>query len=148
MRSHLTETSPATRWQYYLQLTAVEPAFKELQNDLSLRPIYHQLDQRIEAHLFVAFSAYCLQVTLQNQARSLAPGLTARAILEKLSTIQRVDVHLPATDGRQFVLPRYTQPNADQRLLLQRLKLTLPEPSPPRIQANQRLANTTTANSL
>ena len=148
LRSNLTETSPATLWQYYIQLTEVEQAFKELKNDLGLRPIYHQLDHRIEAHIFVAFIAYCLQVTLKNQARSLAPGLTARAILEKLSTIQMVDVHLPATDGRQFVLPRYTQPDADQRLLLQRLKLTLPEQPPPRIQANQLPANTTTANSL
>ena len=105
LRSNLIETSPATLWQYYLQLTEVEQAFKELKNDLGLRPIYHQLDHRIEAHLFVAFIAYCLQVTLKNQARSLAPGLTARAILEKLSTIQMVDVHLPATTGRQFVLP-------------------------------------------
>jgi hypothetical protein len=148
LRSNLTETNPATLWQYYLQLTEVEQAFKELKNDLGLRPIHHQLDHRIEAHIFVAFIAYCLQVTLKNQARSLAPGLTARAILEKLSTIQMVDVHLPATDGRQFVLPRYTQPDADQRLLLQRLKLTLPEQPPPRIQATHVPANTTTANSL
>ena len=148
LRSNLTEPSPATLWQYYLQLTAVEQAFKELKNDLGLRPIYHQLDHRIEAPSFVAFIAYCLQVTLKNQARPLAPGLTARAMLDKLSTIQRVDVQLPATDRRQFVLPRYTQPDADQRLLLQRLKLTLPEQPPPRIQANQLPANTTTANSL
>lgn len=148
LRSNLTATNPATLWQYYIQLTEVEQAFKELKNDLGLRPIYHQLDHRIEAHIFVAFIAYGLVVTLKNQARSLAPGLTARAILEKLSTIQMVDVHLPATDGRQFILPRYTQPDADQRLLLQRLKLTLPDQPPPRIQATQVPAKTATANSL
>ena len=115
---------------------------------LGARPYLGFLFRCYSDPIFVAFIAYCLQVTLKNQARSLAPGLTARAILEKLSTIQMVDVHLPATDGRQFVLPRYTQPDADQRLLLQRLKLTLPEQPPPRIQANQLPANTTTANSL
>ena len=148
LRPNLTETSPATLWQRYIQLTEIEQAFKELKNDLGLRPIHHQLDHRIEAHIFVAFIAYCLQVTLKNQARTLAPGLTARAILEKLSTIQMVDVHLPTTDGREFVLSRYTQPDADQQLLIKCLKLTLPKRPPPRIQANQLPANTASANSL
>jgi len=133
LRSNLTATDPATLWQYYLQLTEIEQAFKELKSDLSLRPIYHQLDHRIEAHIFVAFIAYCLQVTLKCQARQLAPGLTPRAILEKLSAIQMVDVHLPTTDGRHLILPRYTQPDPDQQLLLQRLKLALPQQLPPRI---------------
>lgn len=135
LRSNLTATDPAMLWQYYLQLTEIEQAFKELKGDLSLRPIYHQLDHRIEAHLFVAFIAYCLQVTLKFQARQLAPGLTPRAILEKLSPIQMVDVHLPTTDGRHLILPRYTQPNPDQQLLLQRLKLVLPQQPPPRIRS-------------
>ena len=148
LRSNLTETSPATLWQYYIQLTEIEQAFKELKSDLSLRPIYHQLDHRIDAHIFVAFIAYCLQVTLKCQARHLAPGLTPRAILEKLSAIQMVDVHLPATDGRLLVLPRYTQPDADQQLLLQRLKLTLPQQPPPRIRANHPAASTASAKPL
>jgi transposase len=135
LRSNLTATDPAMLWQYYLQLTEIEQAFKELKGDLSLRPIYHQLDHRIEAHIFVAFIAYCLQVTLKFQARQLAPGLTPRAILEKLSAIQMVDVHLPTTDGRHLILPRYTQPNPDQQLLLQRLKLVLPQQPPPRIRS-------------
>jgi transposase len=132
LRSNLTATDPAMLWQYYIQLTEIEQAFKELKSDLSLRPIYHQLDHRIEAHIFVAFIAYCLQVTLKLQARQLAPGLTPRAILEKLSAIQMVDVHLPTTDGRHLILPRYTQPDPDQQLLLQRLKLILPQQPPPR----------------
>ncbi len=148
LRSNLTEANPATLWQYYIQLTEIEQAFKELKHDLSIRPIYHQLDHRIDAHLFVAFIAYCLQVTLKFQARQLAPGLTPRAILEKLSAIQMVDVHLPTTDGRQLVLPRYTQPDPDQQLLLQRLKLTLPQQPPPRIRANQPPAITTSAKPL
>ena len=148
LRSNLTETDPATLWQHYIQLTEIEQTFKELKSDLSLRPIYHQLDHRIEAHIFVAFIAYCLQVALKCQARSLAPGLTPRAILEKLSAMQMVDVYLPTTDGRQFVLPRYTQPDPDQQLLLQRLKLPLPQQPPPRIRANPTSSATASAKAV
>jgi transposase len=136
LRSNLTTTDPATLWQYYIQLTEIEQAFKELKSDLRLRPIYHQLDQRIEAHIFVAFIAYGLLVTLKSQARPLAPGLTPRAVLEKLAAIQMVDVHLPTTDGRHLILSRYTQPDSDQQLLLQRLKLILPQQPPPRIRSS------------
>ncbi len=135
LRSNLSGDDPAQLWQYYLQLVEVEQAFKELKGDLAIRPIYHQTDERIEAHIFVAFVAYCLQVTLKQQLRGLAPGLTPRAVLEKLSAIQMVDVHLPTTDGRHLVLPRYTQPDGDQKLLLQQLKLRLPDQPPPRITA-------------
>ena len=133
LRSHLTAESPALMWQHDLQLTEIEQAFKELKGDLSIRPIYHQKDSRIEAHLLVAFIAYCLQVTLKHRLRALAPGLTPRAVLEKLAAIQMVDVHLPTTDGRYLVLPRYTQPNKDQQVLLSQLKLKLPDQPPPRI---------------
>lgn len=133
LRSNLSAESPALMWQHYLQLTEIEQAFKELKGDLSIRPIYHQKDSRIEAHLFVAFIAYCLQVTLKHRLRALAPGLTPRAVLEKLAAIQMVDVHLPTTDGRYLVLPRYTQPNKDQQVLLSQLKLNLPDQPPPRI---------------
>ena len=135
LRSNLSGEDPAQLWQYYLQLVEVEQAFKELKGDLAIRPIYHQNDERIEAHIFVAFVAYCLQVTLKQRLRGLAPGLTPRAVLEKLSAIQMVDVHLPTTDGRHLVLPRYTQPDGDQKLLLQQLKLRLPDQPPPRITA-------------
>ncbi|MAG98385.1 MAG: IS1634 family transposase [Alphaproteobacteria bacterium] len=133
LRTNLRGEDPAELWRTYIQLTEIEQAFKELKGDLAIRPIHHQLDQRIEAHIFVAFVAYCLQVTLKNRLRALAPGLTPRAVLEKLSAIQMVDVHLPTTDGRQIVLSRYTQPEKDQQLLLQQLKLTLPPQPPPRI---------------
>jgi hypothetical protein len=98
-----------------------------------VRPIFHQIDERIEAHIFVAFVAYCLMVTLKHQARHRAPGLTPRSILQKFSAIQMVDVHLPTTDGRHFVLSRFTQPEPDQQLLLQQLRLNLPEQPPPKI---------------
>jgi transposase len=133
LRTNLSDKDPARLWRYYIQLTEIEQAFKELKGDLAIRPVYHQLDHRIEAHIFVAFVAYCLQVTLKQRLRALAPGLTPRAVVEKLSTMQMVDVHLPTTDQRTIVLTRYTQPDKDQQLLLQRLKLKLPPQPPPRI---------------
>ena len=99
----------------------------------SIRPIYHQTDERIEAHILVAFLAYCLQVTLKQRLRALAPGLTSRSVLDKMAAIQMVDVHLPTTDGRTVILSRYTEPEPDQALLLQRLKISLPDQPPPRI---------------
>jgi hypothetical protein len=133
LRSNLAKQNPADLWHYYIQLTEIEQAFKELKSDLSIRPIYHQLDHRIEAHIFVAFVAYCLQVTLKYRTQALAPGLTPRAVLEKFAAIQMVDVHLPTTDGRYLVLPRYTQPEKELQLLLKKLQLTLPDQPPPKI---------------
>ncbi|MBE3046464.1 IS1634 family transposase [Candidatus Bathyarchaeota archaeon] len=137
LRSNLTQQDPAQLWKYYTQLTEVEQAFKELKGDLAIRPIYHQSDARIEAHIFVAFLAYCLQVTLKFQASQKAPGLTPRAILEKFAAQQMVDVYLPTTDGRRFILSRFTQPDQDQKLLLHQLKLTLPKQPLPRLAANR-----------
>ena len=136
LRSNLQGDPPALLWHYYIQLTEVEQAFKELKGDLSIRPIDHQLDSRIEAHIFVAFMAYCLQVTLKHRLRALAPGLTPRAVLEKMAALQMVDVHLPTTDGRHLTLSRYTQPEKDQQLLLSQLKLELPDQPPPKITSN------------
>ena len=92
-----------------------------------------QKDSRIEAHIFVAFQAYCLQVTLQQRLKALAPGLTPREVLMKLAGLQMVDVRLPTTDGRTLILSRYTQPNQDQALLLKQLRLSLPDQPVPRI---------------
>ena len=135
LRTNLTETDPAKLWEFYLQLTEVEQAFKELKGDLALRPIHHQLEPRIQAHLFVSFLAYCLQVTLKARLRRTANGLTPRAVLEKFAAVQMIDVHLPTTDGREIVMTRHTQPEKDLQLLLDQLKLTLPEQGPPKIQA-------------
>jgi len=134
LRSNITSgRSPEELWNFYIQLTHVEAAFNHLKGDLSLRPIYHQLEHRIEAHIFLCFLAYCLHVTLHRRLRDLAPGLTPRAVLEKFATLQMLDVHLPTTDQRTVVLSRYTQPEADVKLLLQRLKLELPPQPPPKI---------------
>lgn len=133
LRSNLERESPAKLWEFYIQLTEVEQAFKELKSDLAVRPIWHQKDTRIEAHIFVAFLAYCLQVSMKARLKALAAGLTPRAVLEKLAGLQMVDVYLPTTDGRQLLLRRYTEPDADQRLLLAQLKLQLPKQPPPQI---------------
>jgi transposase len=135
LRSNLSGEDPEKLWTLYVQLTHVEAAFKDLKDDLGLRPIYHQLEHRIEAHIFVAFLAYCLHVALRGQLRGLAPGLTPRAVLEKLAAMQMVDVHFPTTDGRELIFHRYTQPEKDQKLLLAQLGWELPPQSPPRITA-------------
>lgn len=137
LRTNLTESDPAKLWEYYLQLVAVEEAFKTLKGDLSIRPVFHQDEKRIEAHIFIAFLAYCLHVTLGHRLKQLAPGLTTRAVLEKFCTVQMIDVFVPTTDGRQINLTRYTQPEADLKLLLEKLKLTLPQQPPPKITARQ-----------
>jgi transposase len=134
LRSNITSgRSPEELWQFYIQLTEIEAAFKNLKDDLALRPVYHQLEHRIEAHIFISFLAYCLHVSLRRRLRDLAPGLTPRAVLEKFGTVQMLDVHLPTTDDRTVVLSRYTQPETDVQLLLQRLKLELPAQPPPKI---------------
>jgi hypothetical protein len=133
LRSNLSGEDPAILWQRYIQLTEIEAAFRNLKSDLAIRPIHHQKDPRIEAHIFVAFLAYCLYVTLQQRLRALAPGLTSRAVIEKMTAIQMIDVHLPTTDGRVLILSRYTQPEPDHQLLLQRLHLMLPAQPPPKI---------------
>jgi hypothetical protein len=135
LRTNLTEHDPAKLWTYYLQLVAVEEAFKNLKGDLAIRPIFHQDQQRIEAHIFIAFLAYCLHVTLKRRLHALAPGLTPRSVLEKFAAIQMIDVHVPTTDGRELVLTRYTDPEPELRLLLDKLKLELPAQPPPKISA-------------
>lgn len=133
LRSNLCAEDPAVLWKYYMLLVEVEEAFKTLKMDLSVRPIYHQKDRRIEAHIFVAFLAYSLQMTLKQRLKALAPGLTVRSVLEKFVSIQMIDVYLPTTDGKELLLRRYTQPDKDQLLLLSRLDLRLPEQPKPQL---------------
>ncbi len=134
LRTNITAgRGPEQLWQFYMQLSEVEGAFKNLKDDLALRPIYHQLEHRIEAHIFIAFLAYCLQVTLRRRLRELAPGLTPRSVLEKFATIQMLDVHLPTDDRRTVILSRYTHPEKDVQILLHSLKLELPAQPPPKI---------------
>jgi transposase len=133
LRTNLVAEDPAVLWDRYMQLTQIEAAFKCLKSDLGIRPIYHQLEHRVEAHIMVAFLAYCLSVTLQQKLRGHAPGLTPRAVLEKLAAIQMLDVSFPTTDGRLLVMPRYTEPEPEQAIMLHQLGLMLPQQPPPRI---------------
>jgi hypothetical protein len=142
LRSNLTGRDPAELWRFYIQLVEVEAAFKNLKDDLQLRPIYHQLEERIEAHIFVAFLAYCLHVTLRARLKPLAPGLTPRAVLDKFAAIQMLDVHFPTTDGRTLIMSRYTELTADQKLLVRQLNLDLPPQPPPRITAPRKAVRT------
>jgi transposase len=136
LRTNLVDENPAVLWDRYRQLTQIEAAFKCLKSDLGIRPIYHQREQRVEAHILVAFLAYCLIVTLKHRLQVNAPGLTPRAVLEKLATIQMLDVSFPTTDGRRLTMPRYTEPEPENALLLHHLKLKLPQQPPPRITAS------------
>jgi transposase len=137
LRTNLGAEEPERLWTFYIQLTEVEQAFKELKHDLAVRPIYHRNESRIEAHIFVAFLAYCLQVTLKAKLRALAGGITPHEALTKFKTMQLVDVRVPTTDGRELLLTRYTQPEPEQRMLLDGLRLKLPAQAPPRITTGQ-----------
>ena len=133
LRSNLTSEDPSVLWTRYVQLTQIESVFRSLKSELGIRPIYHQLERRADAHILIAFLAYCLQVTLKNRLMRYAPGLTPTAVLEKLSTIQMVEVWIPMLDGRWLMLPRHTQPEKDVQAMLDHLHLTLPSQPPPRI---------------
>src|SRR5579864_898984 len=135
LRTNLTDDDPARLWGLYLQLVSVEEAFKNLKGDLAIRPIFHQLEARIEAHIFIAFLAYCLHVTLGRRLHALAPGLMPRSAIEKFSALKMIDIEIPTTDGRNILLTRYTKPEPELRLLLDKLKLALPAQPQPRITA-------------
>jgi len=135
LRTNLTGRTPEEFWQFYMQLARVEEAFRNLKGDLAIRPIWHQLESRIEAHIFVTFLAYCLHVTLAQRLKSCAPGWTPRSALEQLKAMQMIDVKVPTSDGRWLEMARTTQPDKAQRLTLAMLKLQLPPQPPPKITA-------------
>jgi len=136
LRSNLTAEDPAVLWARYVLLTQIEAVFRSLKSELRIRPIYHQLEHRADAHILIAFLAYCLQITLKHHLMAHAPGLTPTSVMEKLATIQMIDVCIPTTDGRWLILPRYTQPDTDTKMLLHKLKIELPNQPPPRITSN------------
>jgi transposase len=135
LRTNLVAEDPTVLWDRYMQLVQIEAAFKCLKSELGIRPIYHQLEHRVEAHILIAFLAYCLTVTLKHRLQAHAPGLTPRAVLEKFSAIQMLDVWLPTTDGRYLVMPRYTEPEAELGVLLHQLRIALPKQPLPRLLA-------------
>jgi len=137
LRSNLIGEDPAVLWTRYVQLTQIEGVFRSLKSELSIRPIRHQLEKRADAHVLIAFLAYCLQVTLKNRLMMHAPGLTPAAVFEKLATILMVEVWIPLVDGRWLVMPRHTQPEKDVQAFLNQIRITLPSQPPPRIKASQ-----------
>ena len=137
LRTNLTDDDPARLWGLYLQLVSVEEAFRNLKGDLAIRPIFHQDAARIEAHIFIAFLAYCLHVTLGRRLHALAPGLTPRSAIEKFAAVQMIDLHIPTSDGRELLLTRYTEPEPELALLLDKLKFVLPAQPEPKISAAQ-----------
>ena len=107
LRTNLLETDPKVLWEYYLQLVAIEAAFKNLKDDLQVRPIFHQKQERVEAHIFVAYLAYCLHITLRAKLRQVAGGLTPRTVLEKFATMQMMDVYFPTGQpGKELLFRR------------------------------------------
>ncbi len=143
LRSNLTAEDPAVLWTRYVQLTQIESVFRCLKSELSIRPIHHQLEHRADAHVLIAFLAYCLQVTLKNRLMIHASGLTPASVFEKMATIQMVEVWIPMLDGRWLMLPRYTQPEKDVQAVLNKLDITLPSQPPPRIKSPQILPSST-----
>jgi transposase len=139
LRSNLPRQQGTQLWELYLLLAEIEAAFKNLKGDLRIRPFFHREENRIEAHIFVAFLSYCLHVTLRKKLQGLASGLTPRAVLEKFAAMEMVDVHFPTTDGRKLIFRRYTKPEKDQAILLQQLKLELPPQAPPQITVAKKL---------
>jgi transposase len=133
LRSNLTGEDPAELWRNYMNLVRIEESFRTLKGDLGLRPVFHQLDERIEAHVFISFLAYCLHVTLEKYNKKAATGLSSRSVLERMSEIQMLDVTIPATDGREVRMKRHTKPEKVHQLLLDQLGFILPAQPPPEI---------------
>jgi hypothetical protein len=133
LRSNLAGDDPAELWRNYMNLVRIEESFRTLKGDLGLRPVFHQLDGRIEAHVFISFLAYCLHVTLEKYNKKAATGLSSRSVLARMSEIQMLDVTIPATDGREVRMKRYTKPEKIHHLLLDQLGFTLPAQPPPEI---------------
>jgi hypothetical protein len=135
LRSNLTGEDPAALWQNYMNLVRIEESFRTLKSDLGLRPVHHQLDGRIEAHIFISFLSYCLYITLEKYNQAKATGLSARSVLARFAEIQMLDVRIPTTDGREIHMKRHTKPEKLHQLLLNQLGLTLPAQPPPEIKA-------------
>ena len=141
LRTNLQAGTAEELWSRYMQLTEAEASFRALKSELSIRPLFHQLEPRVKAHVMVAFLGYALWVTLKHLLKrrpAIAPQpstsgidhaqpLSAMKALALLSTLQSADIVLPTTDGREIRLRRITEPTAQQKSLLQQLGIGLPE---------------------
>jgi len=141
LRTNLQADTAEQLWSKYMQLTEAEASFRALKSELSIRPLFHQLESRVKAHVMVAFLGYALWVTLKHllQRRAAvvpkpspsglddAQPLSPMKALALLSTLQSADIILPTTDGREIRLRRVTEATAEQKSLLRQLGLTLPD---------------------
>lgn len=141
LRTNLKADSAEQLWSQYMQLTEAEAAFRALKSQLSIRPLFHQLESRVKAHVMVAFLGYALWVTLKHLLKRRPPivpketssgvenlvPLSPMKAIALLSTLQSADIILPTTDGRELRLRRVTEPNPEQRTLLHQLRISLPE---------------------
>jgi transposase len=129
LRTNITDWTPETLWRTYMQLTEAEAAFRIQKSDLSLRPIWHQRADRVQAHILVCFLAYVLWKTLEQWQRRAGLGNSPRTILDELGRIQSTDVVLPLADGsaRELRLRCVVRPDKAQAILLDRLGLDLPQ---------------------
>jgi transposase len=133
LRTNLSEEDPARLWEQYIQLTEVEAAFRTLKSEVGLRPIYHWVGPRVEAHVMLAFMAYAMWVCLKWKLKALAVSLSPRQLIESFRSIQLVEVWFDTVDGRRICLPRITMPEPEHQVILEQIKWTLPKQPPPRI---------------
>ena len=126
LRTNLPPDKPESLWKNYIQLTEAEAAFRALKSELSIRPIFHQLERRAKAHILVAFLGYALWVTLKHLLIRNRSAFSPAKALALLGTLISADIVLPTTDGREIRLRRVTTPSAEQKQLLDQLGITLP----------------------
>jgi transposase len=126
LRTNLTGQSAEELWTKYIQLTEAEAAFRALKSELAIRPLFHQLERRVKAHILVAFLGYALWVTLKHVLHRRGTGLTPARALAQLATLQSADVILPTTDGREIRLRRVATPTPEQQRLLDQLDIAIP----------------------
>ena len=126
LRSNVTDWSDEELWKTYIQLTEAEAAFRIHKSDLSIRPIWHQKEDRVLAHILVCFLAYVLWKTLGQMCQRAGLGHEPRRVFEELAKIQLVDVVLPTRQGTEIRKRCITRPTDHQAILLQHLRLSLP----------------------
>jgi transposase len=127
LRTNLVAESAAELWKKYMQLTEAEAAFRALKSALSIRPLFHQLEPRVKAHILVAFLGYALWVTLKHLLQRKQSPLTPARVLALLATVQSADIVLPTTEGREIRLRRVTTPSPEQSAVLELLGIALPQ---------------------
>ncbi|PYJ54013.1 MAG: IS1634 family transposase [Verrucomicrobia bacterium] len=137
LRTNLKERTPEALWKMYVQLTEVESVFRAMKSQLAIRPIWHWVGRRVEAHVMVAFLGYCLWVCLKQKLKAVAPSLTPWQLLDQFGRIVQVEVWFKLRAGGAICLPRITQPEPTQAILLHQLGWSLPEQPPPKIYKDQ-----------